>query len=236
MLSVAMDEVRVAILQSNYIPWAGYFSIISKVNTFAFYDCVQYTNNDWRNRNKIKSGDCIKWLTIPVPKQGRTSRAIKDTYPSNNLWSHKHLQTIYHSYRRAKEFERIYPMIENLYSSLEDKSISKINQEIIGCICNYLKIKVTFRNSSDLVFGGDKTQRLVEICKALGANQYLSGPSAKDYLDIKLFKKNSIEVEWADYDHQMKPYNQLGKKFEGGLSILDLLFNLGSEEIKNYLV
>lgn len=228
--------MRAAILQSNYIPWAGYFSIISKVNTFIFYDFVQYTNNDWRNRNKIKSGDSIKWLTIPVPKQGRTSRSIEDTYPSNNLWKSKHIRTVYHSYRRAKEFGAVYPMLENLYSSLEGKSISQINQEIIEFICKYLEIQVKFINSSDLSFGGNKTQRLVEICKSLDAEQYLSGPSAKNYLDTELFERNSIEVVWASYDKQMKPYKQLGKKYEGGLSILDLLFNLSSEEIRNYLV
>ncbi|MFM7681277.1 MAG: WbqC family protein [Bacteroidota bacterium] len=217
---------KIAILQSNYIPWKGYFDIIKMADVFVFYDEVQYTKNDWRNRNQIKTPTGLSWLTIPV-LQNTLNQKINETIVSQFNWNKKHWNSITYNYSKAPFFKTLENEFEQLYSSIETKNLSEINQNFIKKIANYLKIETDIIDSTTLNLAGDKNERLIEAVKKLNGTHYISGPSAKSYLDVKKFEAESIQVEWVDYIGYPE-YSQLYGDFKHNVSILDLIFNEGS--------
>jgi len=217
---------KIAILQSNYIPWKGYFDIIKMADVFVFYDEVQYTKNDWRNRNQIKTPTGLSWLTIPV-LQNTLNQKINETIVSQFNWNKKHWNSITCNYSKAPFFKTLENEFEQLYSSIETKNLSEINQNFIKKIANFLKIETDIIDSTTLNLAGDKNERLIEAVKKLNGTHYISGPSAKSYLDVKKFEAESIQVEWVDYNGYPE-YSQLYGDFKHNVSILDLIFNEGS--------
>lgn len=215
---------KVAILQSNYIPWKGYFDMINMVDEFILYDTVQFTKNDWRNRNKIKTSQGINWITIPV--RHSTSQKIYEIQVLNNKWRKKHWQTLKQNYSKSKYFNNYKDIFENLYLNSDEMFLSKINYDFICAINKTLGITTKISWSSDYEIKGEKTEKLLNICKQAKATEYISGPAAKDYLDKSLFEKDKIKVTWMDYSDYPE-YNQLFPPFEHGVSILDLIFNEG---------
>lgn len=222
---------KVAILQSNYIPWKGYFDLIDQVDVFVIYDEVQYTKNDWRNRNLIKTSSGLQWLSIPV-RQESLNQKIFETKIFTNNWHKKHVSSLITNYSKAPHFKTYKEEVLNLYEN-QSNLISEVNVSFIKGICKLLDIKTEIIDSRELNLEGDKNTRLLEACKKLNATTYISGPAAKSYLDIELFKKENIEVDWMDYS-SYKEYKQLFEPFHHGVTILDLIFNMGSES-KNYL-
>lgn len=219
---------KIAILQSNYIPWKGYFDLIASVDEFIIYDEMQYTKNDWRNRNKIKTTNGVEWITIPV-RVGNLSQRICDTKVFDTKWVKKHKATLQTNYAKARCFNEVKDFIFGLYEQAEGRdSLSEINYIFIKGICDFLGIKTKISYSSDYDLGFGKSERLVNLCKQSNALVYLSGPSAKDYIDNDLFELNNITLEWMDYSGY-KVYDQLFPPFEHGVSILDLIFNVGSD-------
>jgi hypothetical protein len=223
---------RVAILQSNYIPWKGYFDLINTVDIFVFYDEVQFTKNDWRNRNIIKNATGQQWLTIPVI-QKNLDQKIDNTIIAHSLWIRKHKQAIELNYRKSKYFDEVFPIIEDLYQ-IENDNLSLINQKLILNINKLLELETKIINSTELSLKGDKVQRLVHACKKLNATTYVSGPRAKEYLDETLFHQNRIQVEWKDYSNY-DDYSQLHQPFNHNVSIIDTLMNLGIEKTQQYI-
>lgn len=217
---------RVAIIQSNYIPWIGYFNIIQCVDHFVLLDDVQFTRRDWRNRNLIKTKSGLKWLTIPVDVKGNFHIAIKDVYATDSDWRSDHWNRIVDGYRTAPYFDWIAPAIENFYLNSQEQNLSKINHHCISLVNSILKIETPIHWSMDFNSPTDKTERLVHICKALHATEYLSGPAAKNYLNVMLFQQEGIRVLWADYPNY-PPYHQLHPPFTPHVSVIDLLFNEG---------
>lgn len=225
---------KVAILQSNYIPWKGYFDIIASVDEFIFYDEMQYTKNDWRNRNKIKTQNGLIWLTIPCETKGTIDnfQRICDTKITDKRWAKKHWNSIQNSYAKAPYFREYKSFFENLYNECaEEDYLCKVNYKFIYAINKLLKIetKISFSQDYGLIEG--KTERLVDLVKKAGGTSYLSGPAAKDYIDENLFKEANIELEWMDYSGYAE-YPQLFQPFEHGVTILDLIFNMGNEARK----
>jgi hypothetical protein len=220
----------VAIVQSNYIPWRGYFDLINSVDEFILYDDMQYTKRDWRNRNRIKSRDGLIWLTIPVLVKGKYFQKIKDTVVADHEWSKEHWRSIVHNYSRAKYFSEHKALFEELYSGSEDK-LSRINYRFITAICRMLGISTAISWSMDYHLSGEKTERLVDLCRQAGAANYISGPSAKAYLDEELFRLQGIAVSYMDYSGYPE-YRQLYPPFEPAVSIIDLIFNAGPDAIK----
>jgi hypothetical protein len=221
---------KIAILQSNYIPWKGYFDLINMVDEFVFYDEVQYTKNDWRNRNKIKTSQGIQWLTIPV-RQETLEQKIKDTKISDKKWNVKHWRTLSQNYSKSKCFKDYKDIFEELYLNSDEEYLSQINYKFITTINEILGIKTKLRYSSEFELIDGQTEKLLNICNQCEANSYLSGPAAKDYFDEELAKKENIEVEWMNYSGYQE-YNQLFPPFEHGVSIIDLIFNEGSNATK----
>lgn len=220
----------VAILQSNYIPWKGYFDLIAAVDEFIIYDDMQYTRRDWRNRNKIKTPQGLQWLTVPVLVKGKYNQLIKETEIDGSAWAENHWKTIVQNYRRSKYFDEIEEWLGPLYKTNSYTLLSSLNREFIQKICNYLSIDTKITSSSEYILVEGKTLRLVDICKQAGATEYVSGMSAKEYLEEEIFSELEISLKWFDYQNYPE-YNQLWTGFEHGVSIVDLLFNCGKESV-----
>lgn len=221
----------VAILQSNYIPWRGYFDIIGLADEFIIYDDSQFTKNDWRNRNKIKTRDGLKWLTVPVGID--IKRKIHEVGISETRWQSSHWETIHHNYRKAKFYKEVSPIIAPFYLDREYTNLSTLNIELIKEICKYLDIQTAITDSRIFAPSFGKTARLVDLCKQANASIYLTGPSAKNYIDEAQFYENDISIAWMDYS-EYPDYPQLWGCFESKVSILDLLFNTGKLS-RNYM-
>jgi len=219
---------KVAIVQSNYIPWKGYFDLIAAVDEFILYDDVQYTRRDWRNRNKIKTPQGLQWLTVPVLVKGKYHQKIRDTEINNLDWGSLHWKTLVHNYSRAPHFEEIAAWLEPLYLKESYTHLSPLNSRFIGVVCNYLGIKTVIRNSWDYILLSDKTESLANLCVQTGSTEYISGPAARGYIEEHIFTERGIKLTWFDYSGYQE-YSQLWGKFIHGVSILDLLFNCGKE-------
>ena len=223
-----MTAKRVAIVQSSYIPWKGYFDLIRAVDEFILLDDVQFTKRDWRSRNRIKTKDGLAWLTIPVQTKGRFTQSIRDTRVSDPEWGTKHWQTIQASYARAPFFRDYAPCIEPVYRQPPSEFLSEINHAFILAIGRALGIRTPITWSSDYAARSDRVERLVDLCRAAGATAYLSGPSARDYLDEAAFRAAGIAVECADYAGYPE-YPQVHPPFAHYVSALDLLFCTGAD-------
>jgi hypothetical protein len=218
---------RVAILQSSYIPWKGYFDLIHRVDNFIFLDDVQMTNRDWRNRNRIKTPQGICWLTIPVGSH--KMRLIDQVEISDHAWQKKHFLSLKQHYGRAPFFREYQPWLEEIYLGRIWTRLSSFNQHLIREIaCNRLSIATLFSDSRDYPTQGTKTTRLLSLLRQCGATHYLSGPGARAYLDESLFRAEGIVLEYMAYQGYPE-YTQPHGAFEHHVTILDLLFNAGSD-------
>jgi hypothetical protein len=220
----------VAILQSNYIPWKGYFDLIASVDEFILYDEVQFTKNDWRNRNRIKTARGVEWLSIPVGQDIR--RSISEVQLSDPSWQEKHWRTLVTNYAKARHFHAIAALLEPIYLHQRHCRLSELNRCLIETICRYLRIHTRITDSAEYPLeppcvGDDgKSSRLLSLCSQVHACRYVSGPSASSYLDVPAFTRRGIEVAWFDYEGYPE-YPQRWGGFEHAVSILDLLFNCG---------
>ena len=222
--------MKVVILQPSYIPWRGYFHQIQKADLFVFFDCVQYDDRGWRNRNKIKIGNDAQWLTIPVNSKGcQTLKTPIKNIPIvwDTPWNDKHLQTLLLNYNRAQFSDKYQPLLKEIYSR-HDSLLSDFTCSTTEIIARELGIAHTkFIRSSDLGAEGSKTDRLIWILKKVGATHYISGPSAADYIEREKFEEAGITLEFMAYDYPQYP--QLHGNFQPQVSVLDLLFNVGPD-------
>lgn len=216
---------RIAILQSNYIPWKGYFDLIASVDELIFYDDAQFTKNDWRNRNLIKTPHGPQWLSIPVGID--IHRSIQSVKIADASCGTAHWTRLCFNYRRARCFEEVSKWLQPLYCDAPWTWLSKTNQDLVKSICSALGIKTRFSSSSDYELPVGRTERLVSLCQQSGANVYVSGPGARAYLDVAAFREEDIDVSWFEYTGY-PDYPQLWGEFVHEVSIVDLLFNCGS--------
>ncbi len=218
---------KIAILQSNYIPWKGYFDLIAAVDEFILYDDMQYTRRDWRNRNKIKTPQGLLWLTVPVKVKGKYFQEIKNTELDGMDWAKQHLRSLEQHYKKAAHFASVMELVTPLYMQ-EYTTISQLNTAFIKAICVYLGIDTKISMSSDYSLVEGKTERLANLCQQAGGSEYISGPAAKDYVVEDVFKDMAIKLTWFDYAGYPE-YPQMWGDFEHGVSILDLLFTCGKD-------
>jgi len=219
---------KVAIVQSNYIPWKGYFDMINLVDEFILYDDVQYTRRDWRNRNKIKTEKGAQWITIPVDVKGKYHQKICETRISGSDWNKKHWKSIVRNYARARHFLDYRDVFEDLYLNMNEILLSRVNYKFITEICRLLGIQTNISWSMDYSVEGNATERLVDMCRQAGAGEYISGPAAKNYLDEELFRHEGIKLKYMDYAGYPE-YEQLFPPFDHFVSIIDLIFNDGPD-------
>lgn len=226
---------KIVVLQSNYIPWKGYFELIHNADVFCFYDEVQYTKNDWRNRNKILGSNGLFWITVPVEKKAVNGK-ISEAQITNTLWQEKHFKTIAQTYSKAINKTEVLSLLESIYLNRQWEFISQLNQELIVTISKFMGIDTEFKNSATFNLEGDRIERLVNLIKQLDGNQYISGPAAKSYLEEheQIFKTNSIELTYKKYG-PYPVYENKKKDFEDYVSILDLLMNVEKSKYLDYL-
>jgi hypothetical protein len=220
----------VVVLQPSYLPWLGYFDQIYRSDVFVFYDDVQYDKHGWRNRNKIKTPNGWQWLTVPVQRKfGQKIYEARISYQTP--WIRKHLKSIQVNYCKAPYYNRdIERRLEEVYFKMWDY-IADLDIELIKLICEILGIKgKKFVRSKDLGIKGERSERLLKICQLFKADAYLTGQSAKNYLNEELFRENGIEVIYQNYKHPVYP--QLYGEFIPYLSIIDLIFNCGPESLE----
>lgn len=220
---------RVAILQPGYIPWLGFFEQMSSCDTFVMLDDVQFTKNDWRNRNRIKTSEGIVWLTVPVlHKFGQKIRDVR--IDNRSSWQRKHLQSLRIWYGRSRYFREMSADLERMYGRPWHYLID-IDLELCMFLKERFSIRSTVLRSSDLqIESNDRNLRLVEICRKTGCDRFYEGKAGAAYIDIELFRSYNVSVEFQDYQHPF--YEQLWMKEQGfisHLSALDLLFNHGPD-------
>lgn len=222
---------KVAILQSNYIPWKGVFDLINMVDTFVFLEDVQYTEHDWRNRNKILVGNEAKWLTVPVKNSGRRGQKIYEVEINNNNWAKKHYNAFNINYSKSNSFKDFKWILEEIYIKNKWISLSELNIFSTKLIANTLGIKTEFLNSKDIPTLGKKDDKIIEICKLIGGDEYISGKAAKSYINPAKFSKNNILLDYIDYSYPK--YSQYKGEFvTHNVSVLDLIFNCGKDSSK----
>jgi hypothetical protein len=221
--------MRVGIIQSNYLPWRGYFDFIGSVDLFVVHDDLQFTKGDWRNRNLVKTPKGVKWITVPVSYKRTTQRIDETGIDYSQKWAGRHAALIEANYRRTPYYERYKAKYETLLAR-EYASISELNVALIRWVLGELKIDTPLIMSRDLDISGAKTERLITLLKKIGATTYVSGPAAKAYLDAELFRENGIVLEYKTYDYP--EYPQINGPFAGNVSIVDLLCNCGPESCK----
>ena len=224
-----MSRKRVAIVQSSYIPWKGYFDLIRAADEFILLDDVQFTKRDWRSRNRIKTQHGPAWLTSPVRTKGLYTQLIQDAYVSDTRWGEAHWATLRASYGRAPFFREYEERIAALYEARGDEErLSDVNLRFISTICALLAITTPIKWSTDYGAPAGKNERLIELCRKAGATDYLSGPNARGYLDDAQFAAAGIQVQFADYSGY-REYPQPWPPFEHHVSVLDLLFSVGPD-------
>ncbi len=221
------------VIQPSYIPWRGYFDLIRRSDVFVFYDDVQYDKHGWRNRNRIKTPQGLRWLTIPVHAKGNTleHRAINEIeMVAESGWNRAHLERLRHSYGKAPHYARYADVLEQLYVR-NHALLADFTIESTIAIAGLLGIGDTrFVRSSDFHVSGTKTSRLLNLLRQIGATQYISGPSARSYIDEAEFAQAGITLEYITYGYE--PYEQLYPPYESAVSVLDLLFMKGPESAR----
>lgn len=222
----------VAIIQSNYLPWKGYFDIINDVDTFIFYDTVQYTKNDWRNRNQILNKNGQKfWITVPTGTN--LKQRVNEVKISSDNWAKKHWNAIYLNYSKTKYFNKYASFFEDVYLHSRWTHLSELNQLLIRRIATeFLGIQVNFENASDYLLTKnkelteDRELRLISLLKEANATKYISGSAAKAYINKERFDNAKIQLEYKNYG-EYPDYNQFSSVPVHQISIIDLLFNEG---------
>ena len=230
--------MKAVILQSGYMPWLGYFDLIKRADVFVFLDDVQWTTRDWRNRNRIRTAQGWSWLTVPVKlEKAYFEYSIKDVEIDNSHnWQEKHLGTLRTWYKKAPYFDEAYPLFDGILSK-KPKFVIDLNYDLIFAICDYIELKETkflFSQEMNISKEVKKTEKLLSIVEQIeGITTYISGLSAKAYLEESKFEAKGIKVEWHNYSHPYYKQNTWGSDiFIPYLSIVDLLFNHGKESLE----
>ena len=218
----------VAVHQPQYLPWLGYFDKIRQADIFCYLDNVQYKKNDWQNRNRIKTSQGWQWITVPVRFQFPEKICEVKINPTMK-WRKKHLQALVTNYHRAPFFKQYIDLYEQIYS--EDwEYVSELNIDSIERLKAALGLgRKPAIKASQLELREDPTDRLIDICKEVKADTYLSGQDGIKYMDLERFKENSIKVIIQNFKHPV--YQQMFEGFQSHMSVVDLLFNCGPESL-----
>lgn len=215
--------MKAAIIQSNYIPWKGYFDIIHDVDLFILHDDLQYTERDWRNRNTVKTEKGLQWLTVPV-LGGSHQKICEARIDGARDWKGKHLRVLEHNYRKSPHFETIFARFEKVISEGHERLVD-LDTALLRDICGYLGIRTRIVSSTEIPSSGVKDEKVIDLCLKAGADAYLSGPAGRNYIRPELFAQAGIALSYKEYAYP--EYPQFFPPFVHGVSVLDLLFHAG---------
>lgn len=220
--------MRIAIIQSCYVPWKGFFDLIGQCDRYVIFDRAQFVKRHWHNRNRIRTARGTEWLTIPVVTKGRFEQPI-DEVEIAEPWADKHWRALELAYARAPFFADFAPRVRGWYERAgKERRLTDVNTVFLGEIAALLGLRTDMVRDTEFAAEGRKTERLLDIAKAAGATEYVSGPSARAYFDESLFADAGIAVTWMSYDGYPE-YKQLHGGFEHAVSVLDVIFNTGPE-------
>jgi hypothetical protein len=227
--------MKVAIMQPTYLPWIGYFDLIDRVDQFVFLDHVEFNERSWQQRNRIRNANGVQWLTVPVKKSGRSGQPISqvEIVTEGRKFPEKHIKALRFNYGSAEHFEYYFnPLRKQLLEGAELGRLSELNKQLIRWLTSELGIEMTFRQSSEMEVNGQKADLLLDICDKLGAQLYLSPLGSLDYLEdeSQRFESNDIDLRFQHFEHP--EYEQTFDGFESHLSVVDLLFNEGSNALQ----
>lgn len=219
--------MTVVVLQPGYLPWLGFFDQMRRADVFVYYDDVQYDTHGWRNRNRIKTQQGSLWLTVPVRHSGLSKPRILDVAitPRTN-WAKKHIASIRQAYAGAPFLKQYLPALEELLMRPWERLVD-LDIAAVALMAQWLSLRPRIERASELGIEGGQSERLVNLCRRFGASTYLSGSAARDYLDVPLFERNGVVVQWQDYAHPIYP--QLHGEFVPYLSAIDLILNCGEQ-------
>jgi hypothetical protein len=222
--------MRLAVLQSNYVPWKGYFDLMAMSDLFVVYDSVQYTKNDWRNRNLLPTANGTTWLTIPVATSGKGHQAINEAAIDDRRWARKHWQTISQVLARRSAFPAVRELWRSWWEEAEQYDLlHDVNVMFLRRLANQLCISTPLVDDREFTFAPDSpTGRLVQLCTQTGADRYVTGPAGLNYLELDRFAEAGIDVDVIEYD-SYPVYPQTGSEFRHGVSVLDLIASVGDE-------
>ena len=218
----------VAIHQPQFMPWLGYFDKMDRADAFVLLDNVQYKKSEWQNRNRIKTAQGKQWLTVPVRFKFPAPIAEVEVNNAEN-WRNKHWQALRTHCARAPHWERIGAVLEEFYQR-DWCMLAELNQVSLEWLKEYMGVETPLYLASEMDLSAEPTQRLVDICKIVGAGTYLSGVDGAKYMQMELFAEAGIEVIFQQYDHPT--YSQLFGAFESHLSALDLAINCGPDSLE----
>lgn len=225
---MSSSHKTIGILQPGYLPWVGFFDQMARVDLFVYLDDVQFTKADWRTRNRILARNGPVWLSVPVKKAPVNTR-IKDIEISySQKWVQKHLNLIRENYKKAPYFE---PLFSELSKTIKEKPARLIDLDatLVNVLKGFLNIDTPILNSSELNAAGNKTDKLINLCKATGATRLYDGYSARDFIEPEKFRCSGIELHYQKYSPV--PYTQMFGEFVPYLSVVDLCFNKGPESL-----
>jgi hypothetical protein len=227
--------MKVVVLQSNYVPWKGYFDLINDADVFVFYDEVQYTTFDWRNRNKICSNNALHWLTISIPKEAQRLKISEVELKAEN-WQAEHVKALTNCYRKAPHFAQLEALMQEFWIDKQWTHLSELNHALIKKISGELGITTRFDDSKNYTLHPGRVERMLNLLIQVGATEYITGPSGREYLgpQEELFRENNISITYKSYGDYPR-YKQLREPFEHGVSILDMIANLPWAEIPHYI-
>lgn len=218
----------VSVHQPHYLPWLGYFDKIAASDLFVLLDNVQYKKREYQNRNRIRTRQGVKWLTVPVATAGKYEQTTGEVEIEGGTgWREKHLETLRHAYSSAPHFKKAIEGLEELYMGREWTRLAELNAAMLAWFMKEMGIGTRVALESEIGTGGLSTERIVNICRAFGADVYLSGSGGRDYMDEGLFEKAGLKLEYQKYEHPVYP--QVHGGFEPFMGIVDLLFNAGKD-------
>jgi hypothetical protein len=223
----------VCIHQPDFAPWIGFFDRLVRSDIYVVLDNVQFLRRGWHHRDKIKTANGPRWLTVPVRKKGKFDQRIDQAEIDNSTnWPREHLNTLRANYARAPFFKNHIGEIEEIYGS-SWTSLADLNMALVHLFMKMFGIGTQIRTASSLRPKGRSNELLVDILRTVGARRYLAGEGSRAYLDETLFNTHGIDVEWQSFRHPVYP--QLHGDFVPGLSSFDFLLNCGSRECAQIL-
>lgn len=215
------------VLQPGYLPWLGYFDQMRRADVFIHYDDVRFDKNGWRNRNRIKTQSGPQWLSVPVRHGDHTINQVQ--IDQSRPWPRKHMESLRQAYGAAPYAARYLPELAEILVETQWSSLVELDLCLIERMCGWVGLRRPTLLSSQLGIGGERSERLLNLCRHVGATTYLSGDAASAYLDMDLFHRAGIRVEWQTYRHPIYP--QLHGDFVPYLSALDLILNVGPDSL-----
>lgn len=211
--------------QPQYLPYLGYFHKMAAADVFVHLDDVQYKHREFQNRNRIRTPGGWIWLTVPVKVKGRREQSIAEVEIDNDKsWAEEHWESLKRNYARAPHFTEHAPAFERFYARRWTR-LADLCLELAGYLASALGVRTPARLASSFGVSTFSTRRLVDLCRAAGADTYLSGAGGRDYLDEGLFREAGLELRYQDF--RPPAYPQCFPGFEPNLAAVDALFNAG---------